>query len=147
MKMNLRRRKWATAIAAGVLVALTGLSINAPAASAASVSGCKSSKTFSYSTGWAKISGAVARDCKVTSGSQTYYRQDFVSFTLRDTKCDRSGPRAYIYHGKVAIWNKYNSSGCDKSVTGTGWTNSAGKIWYVRMNSDKQGMTDYVKIS
>ncbi|MFI7644409.1 hypothetical protein [Nonomuraea sp. NPDC049400] len=135
-------------IAAGVLVALTGLSINAPAASAASVSGCKSSKTFSYSTSWAKVSGAFARDCKVTSGSNTYYRQDFVSFTLRDTKCDKSGPRVTFYHGSdFAIWSKYNSSGCDKSVTGTGWTGTAGKTWYLTLRSDKHGPTGLVKIS
>jgi hypothetical protein len=144
----LHRRKPATAIAAGFLVTLTGLSVNPPAASAAEVSGCQSSKRFSYSTGWATVSGAFARKCTVKSGSKRYYNQDFVSFSLRDTKCDRSGPRAVFYHGKdLAVWTKYNSSGCNKTVTGTGWLNNRGATWYVRLRSDKQGLTGFVKIS
>ncbi|MFI6485346.1 hypothetical protein ACIBH1_46070 [Nonomuraea sp. NPDC050663] len=136
-----------SALAAGVLMALTGLVVTAPAASAASVSGCDSSRVTEHYLGWVKARVVMSRGCDVKSGSNTYRNQDFVSFSLKDTKCDKSGVRITIHRGDLALWTKYNGSGCDETVTGTGWTGAQSGKWYVNFSGDKYGQTPKVTIS
>ncbi|GAA4054311.1 hypothetical protein [Nonomuraea soli] len=136
-----------SALAAGVLMALTGLVVNAPAASAASVSGCSGTKSLSWSFPGGTARTVLSRKCKVKSGSSTYYNQDFVSFTLNDTKCDASGPRIFLRRGSTTLWTKYNNKGCNTTVTGTSWTAYQSATWYVAFNGDKYGLTDYAKMS
>ncbi|MEO3799545.1 hypothetical protein [Nonomuraea sp. B1E8] len=109
------------AAAAGAVVVLTGFAINAPAASAApTVSDCKA-KGYSFAkaiTG-AEMKGVIKRRCTVKSGGKTYYDQDYISFSTKDTKCDNYGPKGYVEPGGQSK----NDKGC-RGGWQTSWVTS-----------------------
>lgn len=143
MKIRSRRWKALSSVVAGAAMFLTGMAINAAPAAAASYSGCSSTstKTLTISGGSATI--AVRRNCKVFSGSKTYYDQDFIRIVAKDTSCDGYGPRVHLGHGGASPDFQFkHTSGCNKSQVGEVWTNSVGSSWYGRLelHSNSKGV-------